>query len=676
MSSILKKILFSIVIFAFIPISSISQTIRDTIQIREVKITGKRIYKKEEAGMKTTQVDTLILMEKVNVSLSDILSENTNIFIKDHGRGALATASFRGTAPSHTQVTWNGININSPMLGMVDFSLIPAFLIDDLNLKHGSASITESSGGLGGSISIQNMPQWDNKLSWRYMQGIGSFTTHDEFGQINAGNLKFQSKTRVFNSYSKNDYEYINKAITERPKVKNENADYLKRGILQEFYLRPDLKNVLSLKLWGQHSERSLPSVMSYEGDDQSNLNDQIDQTVKAALEWTNYGSNFKVNLRSGVDYQNLGYTLMNRVGGVGLIPAINSSSSILSWYNHALGEYSFSEEIKVQGSFDYNRYDVKTYESVKETGYDTIRNDLSMFCGVFYSPSEKIDMSLILREDLTGEKLSPLIFNFGINYAPLSKEDLVLKGNISRNYHHPTLNDLYWQPGGNPDLLSESGYTGEIGISYDLDYAGLEINQELTSYYSKIDNWIIWLPGFQGYWEPFNVKMVKSYGVEYQLKVVKQLGEFEVQLHGNYSMTKSLNYGEKLFLGDGSYGKQLPFIPVHSANILLSVSFRGFYLRFQNNSYSERFTMNSNQIGLEDDSEDIGAGTGTSRMNWYYPYYMNNLTIGKDLRLGKYSLSLDFRINNLFDEEYRSVLGRYMPGRNYNLMLKFAFDK
>lgn len=676
MSLLSGKSLLFLLIFTSFSFSALSQSVSDTIHIKEVKITGKRIFRKEEAGMKTTSIDTLILMEKINVSLSDVLAENTNIYIKDHGRGALATASFRGTAPSHIQVTWNGININSPMLGMVDFSLIPAFLIDDLSLKHGSSSITESSGGLGGSIAIRNLPDWNKRFSIKYYQGAGSFFTHDEFGQIDFGNYKFQSKTRLFNSYSRNDYEYVNKSVIERPLVRNENAEYMRRGVMQELYYRPDLKNIISLKAWGQISDRSLPLVMSYEGDDHSNLNNQDDKTLKVALEWSNYHDKLNFNLRSGIDYQLLGYTMMNRIGGVGLVPAINSISSMFSVYNHLKAEYSINEKLAIHSSFDYNFYDVMTNESVKETGYDTVRNDISFYGGVFYSPSKKIDLSLVLREDFTGGEFSPLIYKAGINYMPLNKYNLVLKGSISRNYHHPTLNDLYWQPGGNPDLLSECGYTAEAGAELDLEVNSTEIKQEVTTYYSDIENWIIWLPGFQGYWEPFNIRKVKSYGVEYQIKVVKEIRKVLVQLHGNYSFTKSLNYGERLFLGDGSYGKQLPFIPVHSANMLVSVSYKGFYIRFQNNSYSERFTMNSNQIGIEDDSEDIGAGTGTSRMNWYYPYFMNNLSFGKDFRFGNYGLSVDFKINNLFNEEYRSVLGRYMPGRNYNLMLKFSFDK
>ena len=39
-------------------------------------------------------------------------------------RQTLSTVAFRGTSPSHTQVTWNGMRINNPMLGMTDFSTI------------------------------------------------------------------------------------------------------------------------------------------------------------------------------------------------------------------------------------------------------------------------------------------------------------------------------------------------------------------------------------------------------------------------------------------------------------------------------------------------------------------------------------------------------------------------
>ena len=93
------------------------------VPIREVNVTARRPMK--EIGIQKTQLDTTILHENIALSMADILTFNTSIFVKQYGRATLSTVAFRGTSPSHTQVTWNGMRINSPMLGMTDFSMIP-----------------------------------------------------------------------------------------------------------------------------------------------------------------------------------------------------------------------------------------------------------------------------------------------------------------------------------------------------------------------------------------------------------------------------------------------------------------------------------------------------------------------------------------------------------------------
>ena len=103
-----------------------------TIAIESVDISGRRPMK--EIGVQRTELDTLVLRENITASLADALATGSTIFIKSYGRATLATASFRGTAPSHTQVTWNDMKVNSPMLGQVDFSLIPAYFIDDATI--------------------------------------------------------------------------------------------------------------------------------------------------------------------------------------------------------------------------------------------------------------------------------------------------------------------------------------------------------------------------------------------------------------------------------------------------------------------------------------------------------------------------------------------------------------
>ena len=123
-----------------------------TVDIERVEIAGVRPMK--EIGVQRTVLDSAILRENITSSLADALSSGSTIFIKSYGRATLATASFRGTAPSHTQVTWNGMKMNSPMLGQVDFSLIPSYFVDGASIYHGASSVGITGGGLGGAITL------------------------------------------------------------------------------------------------------------------------------------------------------------------------------------------------------------------------------------------------------------------------------------------------------------------------------------------------------------------------------------------------------------------------------------------------------------------------------------------------------------------------------------------
>jgi len=92
-----------------------AQMLPDTVSIPEVEVHAK--INISGAGLENHPVDSLVMMREAETSLSDLLAAHTSIFIKSEGRGALATASFRGTDASHTKVYWNGMNIQSPMLG-------------------------------------------------------------------------------------------------------------------------------------------------------------------------------------------------------------------------------------------------------------------------------------------------------------------------------------------------------------------------------------------------------------------------------------------------------------------------------------------------------------------------------------------------------------------------------
>ncbi|MCT4638725.1 MAG: TonB-dependent receptor [Bacteroidales bacterium] len=649
-----------------VPSIIMAQQNSDTIiSISEITVSAKRIFRKEDAGMRVDEVDTLVLMKKINMSLSDLLSENTSLFIKNNGRGALATASFRGTASSHTQVRWNGMNINSPMTGMVDFSLIPVYVIDDINIKHGGASISDQSGGLGGAININNKVDWDNRFSGRFLQGVGSYTTFDEFAQINVGNEKLQSKTRLYYNYSKNDYTYVNRSIAnnidpatgefKNREDKNRNADYTKYGAMQEFFYRPNKRNILSVKWWGQWADRTIPRATSYEGPDNSNLNNQDDKDNKVVADWKHFMRNGTLIVRTGYTNKRLVYSVKNNVPGQGLIFSVNSDSEINSSLSDISYIHNINSTMSAKFSADFNYHDVVSNESVKKTGYNKDRKEISLFGSLSKEFFERVNLNAMLRYTYIDGEDTPLIPFFGFDYKLLENHNLLVKGSISRNYHHPSLNDLYWQPGGNPDLKPERGFSFEAGTEYSGKIYGCDVSAEVTAYRSDIDNWIIWIPSFKGFWEPRNIKRVLSYGIEANASVAGNIDAFSYKLFGTYAYTKSVNYGDPLVWGDNSYGKQLVYIPVHSGNVLVNVGYRGYTLMYQYNFYSERFTTSSNDV---------------TRRDWLYPYYMSHMSLKKEKDFNNYILSAELKVFNLFNETYHSVLYRPMPKMNFMLLL------
>lgn len=50
--------------------------------------------------------------------------------------------------------------------------------------------------------------------------------------------------------------------------------------------------------------------------------------------------------------------------------------------------------------------------------------------------------------------------------------------------------------------------------------------------------------------------------------------------------------------------------------------------------------------------------------------YYMSNVAVERTFDVGAVNLSCKLAVNNLFDEEYLSVLARPMPGINFELFL------
>ena len=644
--------------------------------IDAIDILGQRSIK--EIGIQHTKLDSLVLKENISLSMADVLAFNSSIFVKSYGRATLSTVAFRGTSPSHTQVTWNGMRINSPMLGMTDFSMIPSYFVDDASLLHGTSSVNEAGGGLGGVVKLSTEAADNRGFGLQYIQGIGSFRTFDEFLRLTYGNDHWQTSTRVSISTSANDFRYTNRDkkiniydenmnIVDQyyPMERNKSGSYRDIHLLQEVYYDTGYGDRIGLNAWYINSNRELPMLTTDYAEDAEYDNRQREQTLRAVVSWDHLRSQWKLSANGGYIHTSMAYDYLRDPGNGTMTPMTRSRSKINTLYGRAEGEYYIGSKWLFTASLSAHQHFVESRDKniiLQEgnkaiVGYDQARVELSGAVSAKWRPTDRFGLSLVLREELFGTELSPIIPALFIDGVVSKRGNVIAKASISRNYRYPTLNDLYFLPGGNPDLRSESGWTYDVGASFAVGRKGqYSLSGSATWFDSYISDWILWLPTTKGFFSPRNIKDVHAYGIELKADGSLQFArEWELGLAATLSWTPSINTGEPLTEADRSVGKQLPYVPKYTATINGRLMWRGWTFQYKWCYYSERYTMSSNDYTL----------TGKLPV-----YFMSNISLEKSLSFSWADLMFKGAINNLFDEEYMSVLSRPMPGINFEIFI------
>ncbi|HEX7584339.1 MAG TPA: TonB-dependent receptor plug domain-containing protein, partial [Prolixibacteraceae bacterium] len=623
---------------------------------QEVKVFGKR--KIEEAGLMITHIDTLAMQMMKTQTISELLSSDSPIFMKSYGRGSSATASFRGTAASHTQLYWNGMKINSPMRGDVDFSLFPVYFIDDISILHGGSSMQSGSGALGGSVLINNKPDWSDQLSIRYVQTIESFSTAKEYLNIGFGNGKIQFKTRLFSDQSKNDFPYYNYGVLPMHSAIQKNAGYAKLGLLQEIYSRIK-RHTFSAKIWAYKSNRDLPQIMSFEGDARKETQD--DKNIRAILNWKYVTNKSKLEWIGGVNSNELNYF---RSSTEAQFVNFDSKSKEQSYFSQLNFDWKPKETISLNWSLNSTYSIVSVYDRVQKLGYDQDQLEFSLLNAIHIQPTPKVSLSFLCRSDLYDNRLIGFIPSFCAEYFPDRKQLFSFKMNLSRNYHQPNLNDRFWLPGGNPGLKPEDGYSGDLAFAFSKSGEKTKFSGQVTGYVSLIDNWIVWQPSASGayFWEANNLRKVFAQGVEIQSSFHSEIANaISFDLKGNYSYSATSNI-DAVPSVDESRGKQLIYIPKHKANLFVETDFREYYLKINAPFTGKRYTSSNN---VESDYEKV--------LN---PYWLVNVSAGKDFDFKPIRIDASFNVENLMNTDYMAILWRPMPGRYYSITIQFSYKK
>ena len=615
-------------------------SIRDTIRINEVLVNGRMLL--ENPGNRLIFIDSAILRDYPHENISDVISENSSIFIKNYGSGGIATISLRGTGAEYTQLAWNGVNINSPMLGQTDLSIIPAGFIDDINVLYGGASLSLNSGGIGGIINLETKPAWKDETSVLANISGGSFGRYSTFLKLKTGNNKFQSSTKAFFQSAENNFPYLNNFISNEPvSEKRKNASVNQNSFMQELYFRGE-KHVVSARILYLDEARNIPIPIITPQPEPGES--QKDESLMTMVNYDLYKGKTDYNASLSWFSEKLNY--LNPL-------LLVNSRNLTNSFNFKTGfETYISKKLSVNITFN------NEYSMVNSVNYDGLitRNFASITASARRIFGDRVGVTALIRQSLKDYNILIPDFSTGFDYKLFHEKDYLIKINFSHNSRVPTLNDMYWNPGGNKYLKDEYSYTGEL--TYEMNgriSPLLSYNSQASLYLISIDNMIKWTPGDSGYWTPSNISQASSYGAEGDLSLCYTINSFNIKFNAKYAWNRAQTI--KSDGGDVAAGKQIVYVPENLLNAGIRTGYKNFYLSWTDCFTGKRYTTA--------DNSDYLPG-----------YLLNNVSAGVRIGSGKNLFDINIKADNLFNINYQVIAWYPMPRRSFNLTIVYQFNK
>ena len=585
-------------------------------KLKEVVVSDNNLKKFSNTQSVQRLSDSII--NKNQASLTSLLNYNTVIYFKENGLGMTSSPSFRGTTSQQTVVVWNGININSQLLGQTDFNTISTRSFNSIDVKAGGGSVVYGSGAIGGTIHLNNDLKFTDTFKNDLQINYGDFNTLSVVYGITAATKKISFDAGFTRNSSDNDFKFIGH------EGKNTNGQYYNNVLDVAFGYKINTKN--SIKIYSQiydgerHFSLTSPNATKTKYQDYNTRN---------LLTWTSSFNKFNSNLKLAYITEHYNYFEdINRDGF--------TSGGVKSFIGKYDIDYELSSKIKISTILDY------TKNNGIGSGIGRSSREISGASILLkHILTEKWNYEISGRKELSDAYKSPILFSVGSRYN--FSDFYQLKFNLSRNYRVPTFNDLYWEGSGNPDLKPESSYQTEIGNQF--KYKNLQFT--ITGYTMKIKDMIRWLPNNSGNWSPVNTDKVSIYGLEALLSWRKYINKHTFDFSGTYAYTVSL---------DDTTNKQLFYVPYHKLTGSISYYYKKLSAYYQIMYTGEIFTTSDNNPKYILDAYNVS-------------------NIGIDYNFSKKNIcKIGFKVANLWNEKYEALPSRFMPGRNLSIYLNLNY--
>lgn len=599
-----------------LPLIATAQTAPVT-KLDQIVVTPSRMAQplKNVVG-DVTVIDQETLQKAGQSSVAEILQRQPGVEIYSSGGPQTTTGVFvRGTDPKHTRVMIDGMRINSPTSGSVNWQAIDPALIERIEIVRGAGSSLYGSDAIGGVINIiTKKGGGDRALSAWGNVGLGSQDTFKASAGFSGASQGWDYS--LASSYGTSDGFNATNPLLDWAYNPDKNG-----------YTQHGLSGSLGYE-WAQGQHLGLTAINTYM-DGQFDNGSTEPRTPRALTRQQAYGLT-STNKLSDFWTSRLSASLSKE--------AIDSRTKAPSIFSSIQRQYSWQNDLTLAQGHTVSLLAERQEERIT---HSTIQQQDQRNTNAF---------SLIYRGDINQHHLQASVRNDNISgYGNKVTGGLGYDLDISDNwtvglaantgFRAPTFTDLYWPSGfgyqGNPDLKPEKSRNIEGHIRYTDDTTELG----LVVYQNRIKDLISTGPydAALGYSMPINTKNARITGVT--LTAIKQLGDTTLSASADFTNPKDLDTGNRLI----RRAKQNYKVAVEQ--------------RFGALKTGAEYQFASHRFEDPDNSQRLGS------------YGLLNLTASYPLTS---SLEAQLRWNNVLDKDY--TLARGYNNAGSSVFLNFAW--
>ncbi|MFC1543456.1 hypothetical protein ACFL4K_02820, partial [Candidatus Neomarinimicrobiota bacterium] len=270
----------------------------------------------------------------------------------------------------------------------------------------------------------------------------------------------------------------------------------------------------------------------------------------------------------------------------------------------------------------------------------------LDYACQLLLQPRPEMSLLPVVRLSMRPDTAFAIMGDIALQFQPQNNASTLESITIltGKNIKYPTFNDLFWEPGGNPDLEVETAISTGIKSSWQF---GSQFHAVINAVHIRYRDLIKWSPDSDGPWRPHNLSGASSFSITAQADLMLFEDRLRIDVGWDEVITRNLERGSQ-------YGKPLRYAPRHSVKLLAEInSTTGWRLSLQTLATSAYITA----YDYPDDNTQPPAVTCSAR-------------IYRQFQLYKTAAAIILSVRNLLDHRYEFFPGYPEQGRSINLTI------